>query len=890
MDPSRTWPVAPRTPSAGGPDRSTAAVGSSARRLALALCFAFAAGPTFAHVGDSPAASTTSVEGRQGEDLRESFGKALDAYRAGDDGRLAEARGFAQRIAETFDRDDVPRYVEHYAALDRESRVDGRELELEVARTRERIFDAFEARMAGEEWNALRIELESSMDDLCARTERHADLVARAQAFALRAEYAERRLTLSDLSRKLPVEQRETMCAQIAEDARIAVAAFEAFDAMRGAMLPRLTLGRIEEFRGRLEPAGAAYAALERSARRLRDDEKLRDSLLGGFAIAASRGDEPESDRCLTELVRLSDARADWDLTRALAMREIHRDRAREALHLLDAFGKGGSANGGDRDNEADAREQAYVRALAHLRLHQFDAARAAAAEAGDGRDGDAAPFHQRYLEARIALAGGDANAAVARLGDPRLLSTLDAREEGAARALLGEARLARGEAREATVDLIRGLERAREELRRALNDPAIEPKAQQTINLIGEWEGAGLETVALLARAQLALGDGVGAFLSIENWQSRSLRGDDDERARLRARSGAPPADSDLSREDLGAWAAASDLGLVSWVFGADSGAVIHVWRDRDGELVGEGTPLSIGREALRDAVAQLRQRAIAGADVGALTAEIRAALMPPSVSRLAAELGSQPGAAPSLMLLAHGPLEGLPFELLDLDSATTLRILPGLPSARPGELDVSKLREWRLLGSPLADLSGDVRLLPGADAELAALRGRHPQAECNAGARFERSAFERALRSNDCVHIATHLETKAHEARSRFPAIGLRLSGTDVVSALEIANLSPASPLVVLSACETGGGRYVDGEGLLGVGRAFLEGGTRNLVVTLWPVEDGAAAQFAERFHAALASGLKPSAAARAARTELRRAGHATADWAAFRFLGRD
>lgn len=890
MNGSRIRPILRRGCAACDRRSSSAGIGIRASALALALLSSLAFGAGVAAKGSARSASAGSNEPVQAEDLYLDFSAAFREYRAGDDGRLTEVRRLAQRIADAFGRDDVPRYVEHYVALDSNSRAEGYRLEVEVAATRTRFYDAFESRLAGDKWNELRVQLEARMDELCARTERHSDLVARGQAFALRAEYGERRLTLSDLSRQLPVEQRETVCARIAEDARVAVAAFDAFDATRGAMLPRLTLGRIEAFRGRLEPAGVAYSELERTARRLRDDEKLRDSLLGAFAVAASRGDEPESDRCLTELVRLSDARADWDLTRALAMREIHRDRPREALHLLDAFGGGVPADDETRDSEADARERAYVRALAHLRLHQFDAARAAAKEAGDGRDGDFAPFHQRYLEARIALAGGDADAAVLRLGDPRLLSTLDAREEGAARALLGEARLARGEAREAASDLMRGLERAREELRRALSDPAIDPKAQRTINLIGEWEGAGLETVALLARAQLALDDEIAAFLSIENWQSRSLRGDDDERARLRARSGEPALDSDLTRADLGAWAAANDLGLISWVFGADSGAVIHVWRGSDGALVGEGAALSLGRETLRDAVRQLRQRAIAGADVSALTAEIRAALVPESVDRRAAELRARGAASPALTLLVHGPLESLPFELLELDALATLRILPGLPSARPGQLDVAMLREWRLLGSPLADPTGDLRLLPGADAELAALRERHPQAECSAGAQFERSAFERALRSSACLHVATHLELKAGEARSRFPAIGLRLSGADVISALEIANLSPAAPLVVLSACETGGGRYVDGEGLLGVGRAFLESGTRNLVVTLWPVEDGAAAQFALRFHAGLASGLMPSAAARAARLEMRQAGHAAADWAAFRFLGRD
>ena len=93
-----------------------------------------------------------------------------------------------------------------------------------------------------------------------------------------------------------------------------------------------------------------------------------------------------------------------------------------------------------------------------------------------------------------------------------------------------------------------------------------------------------------------------------------------------------------------------------------------------------------------------------------------------------------------------------------------------------------------------------------------------------------------------------------------------------------------------MVLTACETAGGRAIDAEGLHGVSRAFLEGGTRNVLVTLWPVEDAAAKDFALAFHERLRRGEAPSSAARGARLELRDAGRAPVDWAAFRLSGRD
>jgi CHAT domain-containing protein len=94
----------------------------------------------------------------------------------------------------------------------------------------------------------------------------------------------------------------------------------------------------------------------------------------------------------------------------------------------------------------------------------------------------------------------------------------------------------------------------------------------------------------------------------------------------------------------------------------------------------------------------------------------------------------------------------------------------------------------------------------------------------------------------------------------------------------------------LAVLDACETAEGRFVDAEGLQGVARAFLESGTRNLVVTLWPVEDQAARAFAEEFHRQLIAGRRPSEAVTEGRARLRARGFPSADWAAFRLVGRD
>ncbi len=54
------------------------------------------------------------------------------------------------------------------------------------------------------------------------------------------------------------------------------------------------------------------------------------------------------------------------------------------------------------------------------------------------------------------------------------------------------------------------------------------------------------------------------------------------------------------------------------------------------------------------------------------------------------------------------------------------------------------------------------------------------------------------------------------------------------------EIYNLDINADLTVLSACETGLGEIKSGEGLIGLTRALLYAGTKNMVVSLWKVAD--------------------------------------------------
>ena len=75
----------------------------------------------------------------------------------------------------------------------------------------------------------------------------------------------------------------------------------------------------------------------------------------------------------------------------------------------------------------------------------------------------------------------------------------------------------------------------------------------------------------------------------------------------------------------------------------------------------------------------------------------------------------------------------------------------------------------------------------------------------------------------------------------------------------------------LVVLSACETGLGQLREGEGIVGLTRAFFYAGGSSVVVSLWKVEDQSTALLMEKFYQRLASGQGRAEALRQAKLEI-------------------
>jgi CHAT domain-containing protein/Tfp pilus assembly protein PilF len=156
---------------------------------------------------------------------------------------------------------------------------------------------------------------------------------------------------------------------------------------------------------------------------------------------------------------------------------------------------------------------------------------------------------------------------------------------------------------------------------------------------------------------------------------------------------------------------------------------------------------------------------------------------------------------------------------------------------------------------------------------------------------------ATEQELKSlplNDfrILHFATHatIDDK-NPARSYLLLSPSPAQEDGFLQTREIFNLKISADLVTLSACQTGLGQLVRGEGLEGLSRAFFYAGASAVLMSLWSIDDQASSQLMERFYTHLRAADSLTQALQETKIEMIRSGALSHPfyWAGFILSGK-
>ncbi|TVU55421.1 MAG: CHAT domain-containing protein [Arthrospira sp. PLM2.Bin9] len=177
----------------------------------------------------------------------------------------------------------------------------------------------------------------------------------------------------------------------------------------------------------------------------------------------------------------------------------------------------------------------------------------------------------------------------------------------------------------------------------------------------------------------------------------------------------------------------------------------------------------------------------------------------------------------------------------------------------------------------------------LPGAEAEAIAIASML-NTEALIGSAATKSEVLERINSAAIVHLATHgLLDDFSESGGVLGAIALTPSYGDrgFLTSEEIMGLNLTASLVVLSACNTGGGR-ITGDGIIGLSRAFIGAGAESVIVSLWQAEDAPTAKLMQEFYRLLPQKGDRAVALRQAMLTTMEEYPQPKHWAAFTLMG--
>lgn len=227
-------------------------------------------------------------------------------------------------------------------------------------------------------------------------------------------------------------------------------------------------------------------------------------------------------------------------------------------------------------------------------------------------------------------------------------------------------------------------------------------------------------------------------------------------------------------------------------------------------------------------------------------------------------------------LIFIPDGPLHRIPVDILPVHppsgprafGSTTylLEVTTTRYAASLSELSGSDRAPLRsaldFLGVGISRLASFPRLnpLPNAESEVEGIRkglGRSDRKRILTGAAATETRVRAGAPDTRILHIASHSEI--NDTDPLFSVVYLESDSLNdgALYAYEWFGLSLNNDLVMLSSCESAGGTYIQGSGMIGLARALRIAGARNLIVNTWSIQDQAAADISEWFYEGLEGG---------------------------------
>lgn len=201
----------------------------------------------------------------------------------------------------------------------------------------------------------------------------------------------------------------------------------------------------------------------------------------------------------------------------------------------------------------------------------------------------------------------------------------------------------------------------------------------------------------------------------------------------------------------------------------------------------------------------------------------------------------------ASRLGIVPHQSLHNLPFAALRLGPGRHLvdeAALFYVPSTSVLRYTIPRreagVSNSRVLAVGNPDLGNKALSLPFAQKEAERMTFDFDDVTVKLGAEATESWLVENLPNYGIIHIASHGEFNPDTPLFSAVLLSPDMENDGVLTAEEVFSLRLRADLIALSACQTGLGRVSNGDDIVGLNRAFVYAGTRELLTTLWRVDD--------------------------------------------------